>query len=273
MTRRSPSVLHRNAGILAARAAGKLLRRYFAKDLRIDYKGDGNLVTEADRVAEALIVRMIRRQFPDHRFLAEEGGDHPGAGRSDSEHKWIIDPLDGTTNFIHGVPAFAISVALQQKEKTIAGWVLEVPSNTLYFAEAGCGATKNGFPITVSPEPEFAKSLLATGFPYSKNGLPADYLSVLAEFVKHTHGVRRFGAAALDLVWVAEGRFEGFYEIGLHPWDVAAGILIIQEAGGQISTFSETGDPLFGRQILASNGLIHKEMMAVLRPYSHLFPA
>ena len=182
------------------RSVGKFIRKEwegFSRHL-VESKGKNDLVSFVDREAENQLVKAFSELIPGCGFILEEGGTID----AESDFRWIIDPLDGTTNFIHGVPAFAISVALQQKEKTIAGWVLEVPSNTLYFAEAGCGATKNGFPITVSPEPEFAKSLLATGFPYSKNGLPADYLSVLAEFVKHTHGVRRFGAAALDLVWV-----------------------------------------------------------------------
>ena len=252
------------------RGAGNFIRKEWENFSRhrVESKGKNDLVSYVDRETENQLVKAFSELIPGSGFILEEAVNIEAAG----DFRWIIDPLDGTTNFIHGVPAFAISVALQQNEKTIAGWVLEVPADNLFFAEAGCGATKNGFPIRVSPEPEFAKSLIATGFPYSKNALPADYLSVLAEFVKHTHGVRRFGAAALDLVWVAEGRFEGFYEIGLQPWDVAAGILIIQEAGGQISAFSKTGDPLFGRQILASNGLIHREMLEILKSWSHLFP-
>ena len=253
MTRRSPSVLHRNAAILAARAAGKLLRRFFAKDLRIEYKGEGNLVTEADRAAEALIVRMIRRQFPDHRFLAEEGGDHPGAGRSDSEHKWIIDPLDGTTNFAHAFPMFCVSIALETRGRVVLGVVYDPIRDELFLAEAGRGATRNGQHLRVSKTAKLNTSLLVTGFAYGVREDMRNNLDHFGRVLLRVQGLRRTGSAALDLCYVACGRFDGFWEMKLSPWDTAAGHLIVREAGGRVSLFSGKPYSIYRKEILATN--------------------
>lgn len=237
----------------------------FSRD-HVESKGRNDLVSYVDRESEQRLVAICKDLIPASGFILEEGGEQD----IDREWRWIIDPLDGTTNFIHGLPAFAISVALQRNEETLAGWILEIPALRLYSAIKGNGAFANGNKISVSPEKRIAHSLLATGFPYSKNNLPPAYLDVLAQFVKNSHGVRRYGSAAIDLAWVAEGRFEGFYEIGLKAWDVAAGSLIVKEAGGTITDFSGGENYMFGRQMLASNTAIHGDMLRILSPFEGL---
>lgn len=226
----------------------------------IEYKGRNNLVSYVDVTAERMLVEGCSRILPGSGFLNEEGGETP----STNGYRWIIDPLDGTTNFMHGVPAFSISVALQKDGETVLGIVHDVMRGEQFTAEKGRGAHLNGAPIRVSPATDLGQCLLATGFPYTSFDRVNDYLAVLKAFMEACHGIRRFGSAALDLAWVACGRFDGFFEYGLNPWDVAAGGLIVQEAGGRVTDFAGSDNFVFGRQIAASNGPVHPQMMAII---------
>lgn len=256
-----------DTAIRAAKAAGGLLRRSFAKEIRVDYKGDLNLVTEADRAAEAVIVRTIRRRFPNHRFLAEEGGEYTMTGSANpagSIHKWIIDPLDGTTNFAHTFPIFCVSIALETRGKVVLGVVYDPLRREMFLAEAGRGATLNHRPIQVSKVKKLNDSLLVTGFAYDVRKDLKNNLDHFGNFSVQAHGVRRTGSAALDLCYVAMGRLDGFWEMKLSPWDTAAGVLILKEAGGRVTTFSGEPFSIYLKEILATNGKIQSEMIRVL---------
>ena len=226
----------------------------------IEYKGYNNLVSYVDREAELRLRSITQQLLPGSGFIGEEGQDVD----ADAEYRWIVDPLDGTTNFIHDVPAYAISVALQWHGQTILGVVQDVPRQETFYAVRGGGAFRNGKAIRVSGAPRLERALLATGFPYANTGVLNDYLAVMKNFLERCHGMRRFGAAALDLAWVACGRLEGYYELGLQPWDVAAGALLVEEAGGRVTDFGGTANYVFGRQVVASNGSIHDEMLGVI---------
>jgi myo-inositol-1(or 4)-monophosphatase len=246
-----------------ARAAGAVQRERYETDLDVRTKSASiDLVTEVDHACEALIVDALRRERPDDAILAEEGGgdDRPGA-----EWRWVIDPLDGTMNYAHGYPRFCVSIGVQHRGASCVGVVYDPLLDELFAATRGEGATCNGRVLRVSNERELGRALLATGFAYDVHRSFEDNLDHFANFVKRVRGLRRDGSAALDLCYVAAGRFDGFWELKLHPWDVAAGNLIVDEAGGRTSDLSgraPTGD---GRETVASNGHLHEAMIAVLK--------
>lgn len=225
--------------------------------------GRNNLVSYVDFTAEAKLTEACESLIPGSGFIREEGGDL----RADAEYRWIIDPLDGTTNFIQDIPAYCISLALQHREETVLGIVYDIPREEYFLAERGGGATRNGEPIRVSSCADRADALLATGFPYIKNGSFGDYLTVVQKVLVSTRGVRRFGSAALDLAWVACGRLDGYFEMGLNAWDVAAAELLLREAGGQVSDFSGTDNYVFGKQIVGTNTAIHSGILELLRDF------
>lgn len=226
------------------------------------HKGELNLVTATDEAAEKAILKTIQRQFPDHAILAEES---PASGNSPS--RWIIDPLDGTTNFAHTFPVACIAIGYEENGRMQVGGVLDPFRNELFFAERGKGAFLNGKPIHVSPTTQLKDALLCTGFPYDRRKDPDLYLSIFKDFMMKAQGMRRTGAAALDLCYVACGRFDGFWEVKLQPWDCAASSLMIEEAGGKLSDFSGNAFYPGFIQTVASNGFIHPEMLEVLKPH------
>jgi myo-inositol-1(or 4)-monophosphatase len=243
------------------------LREFFSQGVETEYKGDVDLVTVADRTSEKLIRERLGAAFPEHGVFGEEGTRE----RLGAEFRWYVDPLDGTTNFTHGFPQFCVSLGLEQRtaglapdqDGTMVAAVIYDPlRDELYAAERGRGARLNGKPIHVSRRPELAESLVATGFPSSKRHDNPN-VHFYQEFTLRSHGVRRAGSAALDLAFVAAGRLDAFWEFKLNPWDTAAGLLLVQEAGGQVTGFSGNTFRLDSREILASNGLIHGEMMAL----------
>lgn len=212
----------------AARRAARILAERFEGDRTIEFKGGIDLVTDADKASEAALIEFLKERHPDHAVLAEESGYTPGAGG----HRWILDPLDGTTNYAHRVPHFCVSVAVEGPEGLLAGVILDPVRNELFSAAKGRGATRNGKPITVSATRELNRALLCTGFPYDVREKPDAPLGLFNRLMKKAQGIRRMGSAALDLAYVACGRYDGFFEFGLKAWDIAAGALLIQEAGG-----------------------------------------
>lgn len=227
-------------------------------------KSDSSLVTEIDVLSEKLLIEGLSALLPDSKFLAEEGhGTHDG----DLHNLWIIDPIDGTTNFIHGIAAWCISIALYVEGRPVLGVVYDVPHATAYSACEGVeGMSVEGQSAEVSTTEQLSDALLATGFPISAIPQLDDYLRILGSLMTRTHGIRRIGAAALDLAWVACGKFDGFFEYNLKPWDVAAGAYLVHKAGGKVTTFSGGDDFLFARQILASNGRrLHVELLEAMR--------
>jgi myo-inositol-1(or 4)-monophosphatase len=255
------------AAIEIAREAGKILCQELDRPLDISYKGDADIVTQADKRSERLIVERLTQYFPEHAIAAEEGTGHD----STSEFRWHVDPLDGTTNYAHGYPCFCVSIGLAQRETMLAGVVFNPFYNELFAAARGQGATLNGKPIRVSKVANLATSLLCTGFPVHKR-VASPNIHYYWDFTLRSHGVRRDGSAALDLASVAAGRFEGFWEFGLNRWDTAAGVLLVEEAGGKISDFEGRPYTLGGPVILATNGLIHEETREVALDISHRDP-
>ena len=241
-----------------AREAGTLLMRHFAHHVTIEYKGEVDLVTEADRASEKLIVERLRARWPEHGIVAEEGT----RSETGAEYRWYVDPLDGTTNFAHGYPVFCVSIALARQDGQLEVGVLYDPTRDEMFAAArGGGAKLNGRPIHVSRTASLAQSLLGTGFPsHKRHKNPNIYF--YHQITLRSHGVRRAGSAALDLANVASGRYDGFWEFNLNPWDTAAGVLLVQEAGGNVTRFDGSPFRLDSREVLASNGLIHQELIA-----------
>ena len=225
----------------------------------VNTKSTNNLVTHVDHVAEDRLVEGLEKLLPDAGFIAEEGSGEQGAGLN-----WVIDPLDGTTNFVHGVPCYCISIALLDGTEPLLGVVHEVTRDERFTAWKGGGSRLNGRPIRVSQRKELQDSLIATGFPYDDFGHEAEYMDLLRELMHRTRGIRRLGSAAADLAYVACGRFEAFYEYGLNSWDVAAGVLLVREAGGRVSGFAPSKDPVFDEEIVASNRAIHDELLAVI---------
>jgi myo-inositol-1(or 4)-monophosphatase len=254
-----------NAAWQAADAAGEVIRDQWQQPRSIDYKGPIDLVTPVDRAAEERIVEILRQNFSEHSILAEEQTDVTGAAH---DYRWIIDPLDGTTNFAHGYPQVSISVALEYVGEILLGLVYDPLRRECFRAVQGQGATLNGTPIRISGTAELDKALLATGFPYDRRENVDFYLSFFKAFLMRCQGIRRAGSAALDLCYVAAGRLDGFWELKLKPWDIAAGGLIVAEAGGSISDFSGNGFSIWGKETLASNGIIHGEMVQVLNAVS-----
>lgn len=240
--------------------AGKILMSNLSREKRIDYKGAINLVTDTDRQSEDKIISIIKSRFPAHCILAEEREIE----QCHSSYKWIIDPLDGTTNYAHGFPFFCISIALEIDGQVMLGMVYDPVREELFTAEKGHGAFLNGEAIHVSPTGQLDKSLLATGFPYDLRESAENNLNHWNNFITRVQALRRAGAAALDLSYVAAGRLDGFWELKLFPWDVAAGYLLVEEAGGKISSFAGGDFHIYLREIIASNGLIHNEMIEIL---------
>ncbi len=245
-----------------ARAAGKLQRERYETPLEIHAKTTPiNLVTEVDHACEKLVVEGIAAERPDDAVLAEEGG---GRDREDAPWRWIIDPLDGTVNYAHGYPRFCVSIGVERDGVRTVGVVYDPLLDELYSAVQGGGARRNGRAIRVSETATLGEALLATGFAYDVRRSPEDNLDHFAALVKRARAVRRDGSAALDLCYVAAGRFDGFWELGLHPWDVAAGLLLVEEAGGRASDLRGAPVPRSGREVLASNGRIHDALVDVL---------
>jgi myo-inositol-1(or 4)-monophosphatase len=259
------------AAIKIAQEAGKILVEELSRPLDIAYKGDEvDLVTQADKRSERLIVERLTKYFPEHAIAAEEGTGHESASASD--FRWHVDPLDGTTNFAHSYPCFCVSIALAQRDTLLAAVVFNPFYKELFTAARGEGATFNGKKISVSKNATLSTSLLCTGFPV-RNRKASPNLQYYGDFTQHSHGVRRDGSAALDLACVASGRFDAFWEFGLQKWDTAAGVLLIEEAGGKVSDFAGNPYQLGGPVILATNGLIHEEMRAMALEISRRAPA
>jgi myo-inositol-1(or 4)-monophosphatase len=242
--------------------AGGLLLEKFGKKLNVSMKGDINLVTEADLASEKLIIDRIRSHYPQHSILAEESGEAVIIGGT-NKWKWIVDPLDGTTNFAHGYPCFCVTLALENEGKIVIGVTYDPTRNELFSAEKGLGASLNNKPIRVSAAQKLADALIVTGFPYDFKQRE-NFARHLTTFLLQSRGVRRDGSAAIDMAYVACGRFDGFWEEGLNPWDVAAGLLLIEEAGGRVSYYDNSPFSIYTPPICASNGTIHDEMIAVL---------
>ncbi len=252
--------IYLEAAVEAALSAGAYQRYRFASPLDVDMKGDKNLVTEVDRESERLIVERLLERFPGHNIVAEEGDYPQGA----SPFRWIIDPLDGTTNYTHSFPWFCVSIALESAGEPVAGAIYNPMHDELFTAVKGGGAYLNGRRLHVSARSPLQNTLLGTGFPYDCASDPANNFSNFIIFQKAARGIRRAGAAALDLAYVAAGRLDGFWELKLKPWDVAAGVLLVREAGGVVTGFDGSAFDIFDHRIVASNGLIHDEMTAVL---------
>lgn len=246
----------------ATRAAGSIIQSYFNGAFGIAHKeGINNLVTEVDTMAEKRVIEIIKNKFPDHSILSEEVGELAQV----SDYQWIIDPIDGTVNFAHGVPICCVSIGLLHKQELILGAVYNPMMNELFFAERGKGAFLNDQPIQVSKKTDFKKAFLVTGFPYKWPDGPEHPIQVFERLVLEGLPVRRLGSAAIDLCWVACGRFDGFWEYNLSPWDMAAGYLLVQEAGGRITNFEGKPFSVFDKETLATNGLIHDEMLQVIK--------
>ena len=250
--------------ILAAQNAAEIIESYTkqSRDQKFELKGTHDLVTKADVESEKVIKKTIADVFPSDIFLAEEshGGESLTSGRT-----WIIDPIDGTTNFAHGVPFYAVSIALYEDFEPVVAVILGLPMNELFTAMKGQGAFLNGVQIQVSNNANPKSSLIGTGFPYRDLSVLDDYLKVFEVLMHETHGVRRPGSASYDMAYVACGRYDGFYEYALAPWDVAAGALLIREAGGVVTDWTGNEDWLFGKRIIAGNPGIHSYLNAVIR--------
>ncbi|MBL0329686.1 MAG: inositol monophosphatase [Bacteroidetes bacterium] len=229
-------------------------RNKFSSD-KIEIKGKNDLVSYVDKTSEKLIVEKLSQLLPESGFIAEEGT----SSKKGEQYNWVIDPLDGTTNFIHGIPCYAISIALMRNNELVMGVVYEINFDECFYAWEGSKAYLNGNEIHVSATSKLADSLLATGFPYYDYNRMDEYMEVFKHFMKNTHGLRRLGSAATDLAYVACGRFEGFYEYSLQPWDVAAGAFIVQQAGGKVTDFKGEENYIFGREIVAGNAACFDE--------------
>jgi myo-inositol-1(or 4)-monophosphatase len=251
-----------NKVIHISKEAGEIIREGFGKNFSIEYKTNAsNLVTEIDKKSEATIINFIRKEFPTHSVLAEESGAH---GTS-SEYLWVIDPLDGTSNFAHGLPIFAVSIGVQKNGEIICGVVYDVMRDEIYYSEKGSGSFRNGKKLQVSTNDDLRKSMLVTGFPYDIQDNPDFAIERFAAFLKTSRAVRRLGSAAIDMCYVAAGVFDGFWEVHLQPWDMCAGKLIVEEAGGVVTNFSGEEIDIYSKQILATNKFVHQSMIQVLQ--------
>jgi myo-inositol-1(or 4)-monophosphatase len=248
----------------AARKAGRALSRDFGEvaELQVSKKGAADYVTAADLKAEQTLFEELARARPGYGFLGEERGLIEG---TDKTHTWIVDPLDGTTNFLHAMPHFAINIALQREGGIVAGVTYNPSTNDLYWAERGRGAFHNDRRLRVAARTRFEEAVFATGIPFMGHGQHARFLKELHQIAQRVSGVRRFGSAALDLAWVAAGRFDGYWERDLNPWDLAAGILLVTEAGGQVSDADGGEDPLATGSICAANSDLHPKLLERLR--------
>jgi len=245
----------------AALKSGEMLRENFSEAREVSFKGEINLVTHFDSLSQKMIHEHLSTHFPDHDFLAEEGLSR----EKGSEYRWLIDPLDGTTNFTHKFPIFCVSIALERRDKIVLGVVYDPCRNEMFWAEEGEGAFLNGEKIGVSSVDDLDKSLVATGFPYDIRESEVNNINHFNNFAVRVQAIRRCGSAAMDLCYVACGRFDGFWELKLNPWDVAAGALIVKEAGGRISDFQDEEYSIYGLEILATNGMIHRQMVDILQ--------
>lgn len=248
-----------------SRAIGSFVKNEFKNfnSDKIESKGTNDFVTWVDKESEKRLVIELAKILPGSGFIAEENSSY----KQSKQYNWIIDPLDGTTNFIHGVPIFSISIGLTEGNKLIAGVVYEPNLHECFYAWDKGGAYMNGHPISVSKTPDLKEALIGTGFPYSDFSRVQSYLDLFLDLMKNTHGIRRPGSAATDLAYVASGRYDGFFEYGLKPWDVAAGALLVKEAGGFVSDFSGKENYLFGSEIIAGNGLLYQEFLAKAQEY------
>ena len=246
---------------ITAKGAGAILMEHFGQISSYEHKSTPiDLLTIADIQSETFILKEITKTFPDHHIIAEESA----IVENNSDYRWVIDPLDGTTNFVHSLPIFAVSIGLQYKDETIVGVVYNPAADKCFWAEKNGGAFLNGESIHITSTNTLSDSLLVTGFPYSHDERWEKGFDLFKLIYGKTQGVRRLGAAALDFCFVAMGRFEGFWEFGLQPWDVCAGALIVKEAGGKISDWDDSPMPFSGNRVLATNGHIHGEMLEVL---------
>ncbi len=254
-----------NIAVRAARAAGSFIARSFEQvdQIQTEQKGADDFVTNIDREAERLIIDTIRKAYPDHQFVGEESG---ASGNGDSDYQWIIDPLDGTTNFVRGIPHFSVSIALQIKGRIEHAVVFDPMRNELFTASRGRGAQLNERRLRTSSARDLRGSLLATGFPFRNRGYLDSYLAIFRNFFEQAGDVRRAGSAALDLAYVAAGRMDGFWELGLKPWDIAAGELLVREAGGLVCDFSGDSNHLSEGHIVAGAPKVVKEMLMRMRP-------
>jgi myo-inositol-1(or 4)-monophosphatase len=259
-----------NVAVTAARKAGSIINRASLDidQLKISTKSANDFVTEVDHKAEEVIIETLLTAYPGHGILAEESGRTHGA--KNSEYVWIIDPLDGTTNFIHGLPFYAVSIALAFRDQIQQAVVYDPTRNDLFYASKGRGAFLNDKRLRVSKRTRMAESLIGTGFPFRKGDNFQRYVKMFSEIMQNCAGVRRPGAAALDLCYVAAGHYDGFFETGLNPWDIAAASLMITEAGGLIGNFTGESDFMYQREVVAGNPKIYGQMVSILAPYSHV---
>ena len=259
-----------NIAVKAARAAGAIINRA-ALDidiLKVNVKNPNDFVTEVDHASERIIIDTLLEAYPDHGILAEESGRARGAKHGD--YVWIIDPLDGTTNFIHGLPTYAVSIALAHRGQVQQAVVYDPARNDLFYASRGRGAFLNDRRLRVSKRTRLAESLVGTGFPFRKGDNFKRYLKIFEEVMQSCAGLRRPGAAALDLCYVAAGWYDGFFETGLQPWDVAAGSLLVSEAGGLIGNFTGDADFLYQREVVAGNPKVYGQLVQLLAPHTHV---
>jgi myo-inositol-1(or 4)-monophosphatase len=264
MTKRGPALNLKkefNVALKAILGAGQILQKGFRAPMNYRLKGAIDLVTEWDLKSQEWITSRIKARFPDHDFLVEEGG----LERRSSSLCWVLDPLDGTTNFVHGFPVYCVSLALLEGKEILLGLIHNPELKETYWAIKGQGAFCNGRPIRVSAVPRISQSLLATGFPYNIKKTHRRVVRRFENVLARSQGVRRPGSAAMDLCWVAGGVYDGFWEEYLKPWDTAAGILLVEEAGGRVTDFSGRSGPLFKKQILATNGQFHQELLELLK--------
>ena len=244
-----------------SREAAEIIKTGFGKSLNLEYKTSIlDFVTDIDKASEQRIIDFIKKEFPKHNILAEESG----AENFNSDFTWVIDPLDGTMNFAHGLPIFSVSIGVLKENELVAGVIYDVMSDIMFSVEKGSGAFQNGNRIYVSQNADLDKSLLVTGFPYNIRENPDNAIEKFNRFLLNSRGIRRLGSAALDLCYVANGTFDGFWEVNLHPWDMAAGMLLVKEAGGTNSDFQNNENSIFSKQLLSTNGKVHNKMIEIL---------
>jgi len=256
-----------NTAVKAARRAASVITRasFDVEQLRVTHKGQNDFVTEVDKAAEEAIISVLRSAYPDHAFLAEESGASDNL-HDENENVWIIDPLDGTTNFIHGFPQYAVSIALQQRGQITQAVIYDPTRNELFTASKGAGAYLNDKRLRVAKRDKLADALIGTGFPYSDMAHLDKYLTMFRAMTEKSAGLRRPGAAALDLAYVAAGRLDGFFELHLKPWDIAAGALLVSEAGGIITDFTGEGQYLSKGDVIAGSPKVFAQMLSILGP-------
>jgi myo-inositol-1(or 4)-monophosphatase len=248
--------------ISISKTAGELIRSKFRSNFNIQFKSnETDLVTEVDKASEKIITDFINKKYPDHSILAEESGET----KKSSEYRWVIDPIDGTTNFAHGLPIFSVSIGVQKNNETLYGVIYDVMQDIVYSAEKGKGAFANDKQIHVTGNDILRRSVLVTGFPYNIAENPDNAMEIFASLTRAARGIRRLGSAAIDMCYVACGVFDGFWEVSLKPWDMCAGMLIVEEAGGKITNFNGEKIDIFSKKILTSNGKIHQSVLDIIK--------